>query len=127
MTAADLPACRALLAQRLERFSLAPTFSEAEFGHWFLPRAGVLYAYVVQNPADGKITDMASFYALPSTVIAHPVHKTINAAYLFYCANTSIPLKTLMNDLLIMAAKVGAPRRTDQHGTLARRRAVQPA
>ena len=47
-------------------FNLAPVYSEDEFVHWFLPRDGVIYSYVVEN-ADGDITDFASYYSLPST------------------------------------------------------------
>jgi hypothetical protein len=32
----------------------------------------------------GAITDMVSFYTLPSSVLGHPEHKEIRAAYMFY-------------------------------------------
>ncbi|VDK58225.1 unnamed protein product [Gongylonema pulchrum] len=46
---------------------------------------------------------MISFYSLPSSVMHHPLYKSIQAAYSFYNVATSIPLKQLMNDALIIA------------------------
>ena len=40
---------------------------------------------------------------LPSTVVNHPVHKTLNAAYSYYNVATSVPTEALMNDALILA------------------------
>lgn len=56
--------------------------------------------------SEGKVTDLLSFYCLPSTVVNHPVHKQIKAAYSFYNVATTVPLAQLMNDALIMAKKV---------------------
>lgn len=39
-----------------------------------------------QNRKTHKITDYFSFYSLPSTIIKHPKHNLLNAAYLFYYA-----------------------------------------
>uniref|UniRef100_A0A183E023 Glycylpeptide N-tetradecanoyltransferase n=1 Tax=Gongylonema pulchrum TaxID=637853 RepID=A0A183E023_9BILA len=52
---------------------------------------------------DKKVTDLISFYSLPSSVMHHPLYKSIQAAYSFYNVATSIPLKQLMNDALIIA------------------------
>ncbi|KAL8430629.1 hypothetical protein ACSSS7_005801 [Eimeria intestinalis] len=51
----------------------------------------------------GKITDLTSFYELPSSVIGHPKHKEVKAAYSFYNVATSVPLKELMQDALCLA------------------------
>jgi glycylpeptide N-tetradecanoyltransferase len=40
----------------------------------------------VQHPETHKITDFFSFYSLPSTIINHPQHDVLEAAYLFYYA-----------------------------------------
>lgn len=107
MRPGDVKQCHKLLAKYLERFDLAPTFTEAEFEHWFLPRENVVYTYVVANPSQGgKITDFVSFYALPSSVINNDKHKDIKAAYLFYYAHTATPLKALLDDMIVMAGKV---------------------
>jgi glycylpeptide N-tetradecanoyltransferase len=34
------------------RFELAPTFSEEDFRHWFLPQAGIVDSFVVDNGSE---------------------------------------------------------------------------
>jgi len=46
---------------------------------------------VVENPTTHSITDMVSFYHLPSTAMNCTPHQTIDAAYLFYYATTAAP------------------------------------
>lgn len=53
------------------------------------------------------MTDFISFYTLPSTVMHHPLHKSLKAAYSFYNVHTETPLMDLMNDALILAKLVG--------------------
>jgi hypothetical protein len=36
----------------LTRFDLAPTFSEEDFRHWFLPQAGIVDSFVVDNGSE---------------------------------------------------------------------------
>ncbi|KAF8358608.1 nmt-1 [Pristionchus pacificus] len=101
----DLTGAWQLLQQHLKQFKLAPIFSKKEFEHIFLPREDVVYSFVVEKA--GKITDMVSFYCLPSTVVNHPVHNQIRAAYGYYCVPGSVPLKQLVNDMLINAHQLG--------------------
>ena len=54
-----------------------------------------------------KVTDMCSFYHLPSTVIGHEKHKTLKAAYSYYNVATSVPLLDLMRDALVCAKRCG--------------------
>ena len=61
----------------------------------------------VENPETHEITDMCSFYTLPSTVIGHQVHKTLKAAYSFYHVANSVEWPVLMNDALILAKNEG--------------------
>ena len=42
--------------------------------------------YAAQNPETRKITDFFSFFTLPSSVIGHPKHSVLDAAYLYYYA-----------------------------------------
>lgn len=44
-----------------------------------------------------------SFYHLPSTVIRHEKHKLLKAVYSFYNVASSMPLKELMRDALVLA------------------------
>ncbi|XP_052863231.1 glycylpeptide N-tetradecanoyltransferase [Anopheles cruzii] len=84
MVEADLPGIHRLLKLYLERFNLTPVFDETEMRHWFLPQNGIIDCFVVEDPATGTITDMVSYYTLPSTVMHHAVHKCVKAAYSFY-------------------------------------------
>ena len=103
---ADVPKACALVRGHLERYALAPLFDEGDFAHWLLPVDRVVYSYVVED-ARGNITDFLSFYELPSTVVQHPVHKLLRAAYSFYNVATSVPLTELMRDALTLAHAEG--------------------
>lgn len=84
---------------------MAPTFSEEDFRHWFLPQAGIVDSFVVMQ--DNEITDFVSYYTLPSTVMHHPVHKSLKAAYSFYNVSTRTAWIDLMSDALISAKQLG--------------------
>jgi glycylpeptide N-tetradecanoyltransferase len=88
----------------LTKFDLAPIFTEEDFVHWFVPRDGIIDTYVVEQ--NGEITDLCSFYHLPSSIMQHPTHKLLKAAYSFYNVATKTPLIDLVNDCLIMAKNV---------------------
>lgn len=141
MVAADIPQVWALLKRYLERFPIAQTFSnEADVAHWFVSGLGkdvdgkregqVVWAYVVEDPTTHLITDMVSFYSLPSTIMQHAKYDTLNAAYMYYYAsdvvfapagssddasahdaktNTKLDerLNALMRDLLVVAQQGG--------------------
>ena len=81
MQPGDVKECTTLLTTYLEKFKLHPHLDESEVAHWILPREGG-DAFVVEDPETGAITDLCSFYHLPSTVIGHEKHNTLNAAYL---------------------------------------------
>ncbi|CAM9208534.1 unnamed protein product [Chrysoparadoxa australica] len=102
MVAADVPSACALLNKYLAQFKMAPVMDEADFAHWLLPREGVINSYVIANE-QGEVTDMCSYYHLPSTVIGHAKHSTLHAAYAFYNVATTMPLQELMRDALILA------------------------
>ncbi|XP_050077992.1 glycylpeptide N-tetradecanoyltransferase [Anopheles maculipalpis] len=105
---ADLKAVHKLLESYLQRFNLTPAFDETEMRHWFLPQNGIIDCFVVEDPArPGTITDMVSYYTLPSTVMHHAVHKYVKAAYSFYNVSTRTPWLDLMNDALISAKNLG--------------------
>ncbi|XP_068626221.1 glycylpeptide N-tetradecanoyltransferase 2 [Battus philenor] len=95
-----------LLNDYLKKFDLAPIFSEEDFKHWFVPQNGIIDSFVVEA-SDGTITDFVSYYTLPSTVVYHPVHKTLKAAYSFYNVSTKTPWIDLMLDALITAKNSG--------------------
>jgi len=104
MTPADVPQCHKLLGQYLSKFKLCQQYtSEEEFAHWLLPREGVVNSYVVEDPTTKEITDMCSFYCLPSTIIGHPTYTSLKAAYSFYNVANKCSWQELMLDALILA------------------------
>lgn len=105
MVTDDIPDACKLLNTYLQKFSLAPSYSEADFAHWFLPRDDVIYTYVRVDDTTGQLTDMTSFYCLPSSVIGHPHHTTLRAAYSFYHVATSCSWEQLMQDSLVAALR----------------------
>lgn len=102
LTPADIPAAHKLLETYLTKFHLTPVFTEEEFGHWITPRDGIVDSFVVVN-GEGEITDLVSYYTLPSTVMHHAVHKCVKAAYSFYNVATVTPWTQLIQDALISA------------------------
>ena len=88
----------------MKKFDLSPTFTLDEFKHWFLPRDDIVDACVVEN--NGVVTDFASFYHLPSTIMNHPQYNLLKAAYSFHNVATKTPITDLMNDVLIAAKNV---------------------
>ncbi|NXE05167.1 NMT2 tetradecanoyltransferase, partial [Lophotis ruficrista] len=102
----DTKAVQELINTYLKQFNLAPVMDEEEVAHWFLPRDHIIDTFVVEG-SSGILTDFLSFYTLPSTVMHHPVHKSLKAAYSFYNIHTETPLLDLMNDALIIAKLKG--------------------
>mmetsp|Transcript_74711 Transcript_74711/g.163233 ORF Transcript_74711/g.163233 Transcript_74711/m.163233 type:complete len:459 (+) Transcript_74711:97-1473(+) len=90
-----------LLTNYLKKFSLHPEFTEDEVAHWMLPRPGVVYAYVRETR--GVITDVCSFYKLPSSILGNEKYTQLNAAYSYWNVATTVPLHELMYDALIFA------------------------
>jgi len=101
----DVPMTTKLLNKYLEKFSVRQIFEEKEFAHWFLPQKDIISSYVIEDPNTHQITDMVSFYNLPSSILGNDKYKTLKAAYCYYNVATSIPLDKLMNDALILAKK----------------------
>ncbi|XP_023573913.1 glycylpeptide N-tetradecanoyltransferase 1 [Octodon degus] len=102
----DIPAVHQLLARYLKQFHLTPVMSQEEVEHWFYPQENIIDTFVVEN-ASGEVTDFLSFYTLPSTIMNHPTHKSLKAAYSFYNVHTQTPLLDLMSDALVLAKMKG--------------------
>lgn len=121
MEAKDIDAVHDLLERYEKRFDLNQAFNREEIEHWLLhkqeQKEQVVWSYVVEDPETHKITDFFSFYNLESTVIQHPKHDNVRAAYLYYYGTETAftgdqkalqeRLLLLMNDALILAKKVG--------------------
>lgn len=96
-----------LLQNYLEsKFSLHVNFTEEEVAHWLLPRDKVINSYVIVGADGTSVTDMVSFYHLPSTILGKD--ETLYAAYSYYNVATTVDLTELMKDALILANQTGS-------------------
>jgi len=91
-----------LVSGHLKKFPLHPEFAQDEIAHWMLPREGVVYSYVRES-AEGEVTDVCSFYSLPSTILGNDKYNLLKAAYSYWNVATTVPLHELMYDCLILA------------------------
>ncbi|CAN8076906.1 unnamed protein product, partial [Agarophyton chilense] len=107
MVPADVSAACALLDAHHSHFDLHVRMTADDVAHWLLPRDNVMFTYVVPHPDTAALTDLVSFYSLPSSVINHPVHKTLNAAYAFCIVPSSVSIQQLIGDALILARANG--------------------
>merc|ERR1712032_679874 len=105
MVEKDIKPVYDLVVAYLKKFLLHPEFSQAELKHWIFPRDGVIYSYVRENAA-GKVTDVCSFYSLPSSILGNDKYDRLNAAYSYWNVATSVSLDTLMYDALVFAKKL---------------------
>lgn len=101
----DVPGVHKLLTNYLTKFQLVVKFTEEEVEHWLLPRPNVVDSFVISND-EGKVTDLCSFYHLPSSILGSD--DTLYAAYSFYNVATSIQMTELMRDSLILGKSKGA-------------------
>ncbi|VEU38730.1 unnamed protein product [Pseudo-nitzschia multistriata] len=107
MTEDHVDGVHKLLTNYLDsKFKLHVNFTKEEIAHWLLPRNAVVNTYVVVDVDDNsKVTDMVSFYHLPSTILNQ--NETLYAAYSFYNVATSMSLTDLMKDALVLANATG--------------------
>lgn len=98
----DVKRVHELVNNYLKKFPLHPEFTAPEIEHWMLPREGVVYAYVREGPG-GVVTDVCSFYSLPSSILGNDKYDTLKAAYSYWNVATTVPLHDLMQDALICA------------------------
>jgi len=91
-----------LVSGYLSQFTLHPEFEEQELAHWMLPRKGVVFSYVRES-SSGQITDVCSFYSLPSSILGNEKHSILKAAYSFWNVATTVTFSELMYDALIYA------------------------
>ena len=105
-----------ILGEFIKQFRLYPKLDEDDVRHWLLSRPEVVTSYVVarsknegdvggdaESGGEEIVTDLISFYCLPSTIIGNDRHKVLKAAYLYYYVCNTVSLKTLLGDALIMA------------------------
>jgi len=103
----DGPAVVELLQSYTSEFKVAPAFDGEEALHWLMPQGDFVYTYVVENPSTKMLTDLVSFYSLPSTVIGNDKYNDLRAAYAYYYVAKNHSPTALMRDALIMAKQLG--------------------
>lgn len=119
MERGDIDQVYDLLVTYLSKFELAQVFEKDELLHWLMHDHGlngksndandpdrVIWAYVVETEK-GAITDVVSFYKLPSTVLGNAKHDSINIAYSFYYAS-SVALEAPSRADVAVTAKLKA-------------------
>jgi glycylpeptide N-tetradecanoyltransferase len=79
----DVSAVHNILNNYLEKFPFHMKFTVDEVRHFLLPRKDVIYTYVVEDQ-NKQVTDLISFYYLPSSILKHVEHKTLRVAYSYY-------------------------------------------
>lgn len=103
MTKKDINAVHELLNEYLTKFEVHLEFSASDVDHFLIPRPGVIDSFVVENPETKEITDFFSFYHLPSSILKHETHKTLNVAYSYYNVAKTVSNEELMKNALIIA------------------------
>lgn len=102
MRPSDVPRVAELVIGYLKKFPLHPEFCPEEVAHWILPKEGVVFSFV-REARPGEVTDVCSFYSLPSSILGHEKHNVLRAAYSYWNVATTVPLHELMYDALIFA------------------------
>jgi len=107
MVKKDVKEMRKLLTDFLSTKEVVFTYTNQEVEHFFMPKAGVMYTYVIEDEESKKITDFFSFYSLPSSVLKHERHKSINAVFSFYNTSLNHTPTQIMENSVIFAKKEG--------------------
>ncbi|UKK02363.2 glycylpeptide N-tetradecanoyltransferase 1 [Theileria orientalis] len=97
----DVSSLYKLLKDHLTLFKLYQVFTQDEVHHLFLPQEDIIHTYV--KSVNGNVTDMCSFYSLPSSVINNPKVDKIRAAYSFYNVAGTMTYKRLLEHALFFA------------------------
>uniref|UniRef100_A0A3B0MPR1 Glycylpeptide N-tetradecanoyltransferase n=1 Tax=Theileria annulata TaxID=5874 RepID=A0A3B0MPR1_THEAN len=101
----DVLSVHKLLRKYLQKYKLYQEFDVHEVEHQFMPREDIIQTFVKTN--EDEVTDMVSYYSLPSTVINNRKVHTIRAAYSFYNIATTMTFKSLMEHAIFFAKSQG--------------------
>ena len=108
MTLKDVDGVKDLLNSELAKHTKVHFhWNSEEVKHFLMPQQNVVYSYVVEE--NNEITDMFSFYLLPSSILKdNPSHhKTLNAAYSYYNVSKSGRIIEGISNMLVLAQKEG--------------------
>ena len=82
-------------------------YTEEEVRHFFLPRQDVIHTFVDGGAPGETLTDIFSYYYLPSSILNHPDYSQLKVGYSYYNVSTTDRLKEGMKDMLIQAKSQG--------------------
>ena len=85
-------------------------YNQEEVRHFFTPKEDVMYSWVKRGKDEsGKtiVTDVISFFNLPSTCLKKKKNTQLKAAYSYFTIATSVPKNQLWKDTLILAKNNG--------------------
>lgn len=102
MTPEDIPSAYKLLTNHMKKFDLIFQFTEEEFAYFFLPRENIMCCYVAVSEKTGEVTDLCSFYILPSRAFNQKI-EILEQAYSWYNVATSVSFGVLIKDALTIA------------------------
>ncbi|EAN32343.1 Glycylpeptide N-tetradecanoyltransferase [Theileria parva strain Muguga] len=105
MEGKDVLSLHKLLTKHLQNYKLYQEFDVDEVEHQFMPREDIIQTFV--KTVDGQVTDMLSYYSLPSSVINNRKVHTIRAAYSFYNIATTMSFKSLMEHAIYFSKSQG--------------------
>ena len=82
---ADISQVHKLLTDFQNKFKIHFEYTPEEVKHLLLSRKNVIQCFVVET--EGKITDMISYYVVPSSVLKHETIKQFVSGYVYYYFN----------------------------------------
>lgn len=104
----DAKQVKQLLADFLKTKKVYFSFSNAEVEHFFTPKDGVMYSYVIEEDTgkpQKEIVDFFSFYSLPSSVLKSTKHTHIKAVFSYYNTSHKYTPTQIMENSVIQAKK----------------------
>jgi glycylpeptide N-tetradecanoyltransferase len=102
----DAKQLRDLINGYLSKFEIKAHFTKKEVEHWFTHRDEIIECFVVVNK-ENKITDLFSFYNLPSSILGHKKYTELKAAYAYYLIPGDLPMIELVRGCMITAKSKG--------------------
>ena len=103
MTEKDIDQIYELIEKNRNKYKIYEIFSKEQISHLLLPRNNIIYTYVLEDE-NNKITDFCSFYAMNRTILKNnSKHKKIKLAYSIINYNSTISMKELLKNTIILA------------------------
>jgi len=99
MKESDVPGVHALMSEHLSKYRFAPIWTEDEVAHFLIPRENIVQTWVVEDPENGEISDLFSYYCLDSNIM--PRKTLVHHAYVYYCIAGKHSKQKLIKNLLI--------------------------